>query len=126
MSWYDIGNPPINSTAGVTGAPSTATLIAELNSTRLGTAGWNTGYQQNFRVTWIVGASTTAIFALEHANSTGLGSSAISDVAYVQTPTGQSGQYVFNVRLGKDSRLRARLQSTAANAVAFIQAEGLT
>lgn len=125
MSWYDLGNPPINSTqAQPTGAPSTATLLAEVDSTQLGTALWVTGQHSNARVTWIVGASTTAIFQLEHATSTEL--AAPVDACYVQTPTGQSAQYVFNVRLQPNSRLRARLNSTAANAVAFIQAEFLS
>lgn len=125
MSWYDLGNPPINSTqAQPTGAPSTATLLAEIDSTQLGSATWETGRHHNYRVTWIVGASTTAIFQLEHATSTALASPV--DAIYVQTPTGQSGQYVVNLRLERNSRLRARLNSTAANAVAFIQAEQLT
>jgi hypothetical protein len=124
MSWYDIGNSPINSTYAPVGAPSTASIIAELDSTQLLTKDFRDGFQQNHRVTWIVGASTTAIFQLEHTNSTAL--TGALDTTYVQTPTGQSGQYVYTVRLGKDSRLRARLNSTAANACAFIQAEALT
>ena len=36
MSWYDAGNPPINSTlAAPVANPDTATLIAELDSTQL-------------------------------------------------------------------------------------------
>ena len=124
MSYYDWGNPPVSSTSGVTSGPSTASLIAELDSTQLGTVNYAAGQQQNWRVTWIVGASTTAIYQLEHATSTALANPV--DVCFVQTPTGQSAQYVFNLRLTKDSRLRARLNSTAGNAVAFIQAESLT
>ena len=124
MSWYDAGNPPVNSTYAVVAAPSTASLIAELDSTQLLTKDYATGQQQNFRTTWIVGASTTAIFQLEHVNSTALAGAI--DTIFVQTPTGQSAQYVLNFQLGKDSRLRARLNSTAANACAFIQAEAIT
>lgn len=127
MSWYDFGNPPITSTQGIVAAPSTASLIAELDSTELLTKDFTSGHQQNFRVTVIAGASTTATFALEHALSTGLGSTALVQAPInFYTPTGQSGQYVFNLRAGRDSRFRLRLSSTAANAAATIQAEALT
>lgn len=125
MSWYDAGNRPINSThAQPVGAPSTSTLIAELDSTQLGTVHYTPGHQMNHRVTWLVGASTSAVFKLEHAGSTAEGD--ILDRAYVWTPSAQSGQYIFNVRLGKDSRLRVRMDSSAATATAFIQSEPLT
>ena len=127
MSWYDFGNPPITSTQGIIAAPSTASLIAELDSTELLTKDYATGQQHNFRVTVLAGASTSATFAFEHTLSTGLGSTAfVGAPVNFYTPTGQSAQYVFNMRAGKDSRFRVRLTSTAANAAATIQAEALT
>lgn len=125
MSWYAPGNHPINSTAGITAAPSTASLIAELDSTQLRTKDFGATYELNFNVKAILGASTTAIWQVEHAISTGLGSTAIIDTVFIQTPTGQSGEYTFDFRLQKDSRIRARLNSTAANAMAFLQAQAL-
>jgi hypothetical protein len=127
MSWYDFGNPPITSTQGIAGGPSTATLIAELDSTELLTKDFTSGHQQNYRVSMIAGASTTATFAFEHCLSTGLGSTALVQAPInIYTPTGQSAQYVFNIRAGKDSRFRVRMTSTAANAAATLQAEALT
>lgn len=124
MSWYDFGNPPITSTQGLAAAPSTSTLIAELDSTELGTVNFTANHHQNVRVTWIVGASTTSIFRLEVAASTALANP--TSRLLVWTPTGQSGQYVTNARLTKDSRLRVLMESTGANAAASIQAEYLT
>lgn len=124
MSWYDLGNPPITSTQGLIAAPSTSDLIAELDSTELGTKNFAAGQQHNARVTWVAGASTTAIFRLEVAASTALANP--TSRMLVWTPTGQSGQYVTNVRLSKDSRLRVLMESTGANAAATIQAEFLT
>lgn len=126
MSWYDFGNPPIDSaTAQPTAAPSTSSLIAEIDSTQLGTANLgSTREHRIFRTTWLCGASTSAIFKLEVANSTA--EADVSAVKYVYTPTAQSAQYVFNVRVTKDSRLRVRMDSTAATATAAIQAEALT
>jgi cytoskeletal protein RodZ len=127
MSWYDLGNPPITSTQGIIAAPSTASLIAELDSTELLTKDLVQDQHRNYRVTVIAGASTTATFVMEHTLSTGLGSTALVNAPInFYTPTGQSAQYVFNVRAGKDSRFRVRLTSTAANAAATIQAEPLT
>ena len=127
MSWYDFGNPPITSTQGIIAAPSTASLIAELDSTELLTKDFVSGQHQNFRVTVIAGASTTATFVMEHVLSTGLGSTALVQAPInFYTPTGQSAQYVFNLRANQNSRFRVRLTSTAANAAATLQAEALT
>ena len=123
MSFFAEGNPPINSTTGIVAAPSTASLIAELDSTQLGTVNYAVGQEQNFNVRAILGASTTAVWQVEHAISTALASPI--DTVFVYSATGQSGQYGWVFRLQKDSRIRARLNSTAANATAFLQAEAL-
>jgi|SRR6185295_12572406 len=125
MAFHDWGNPPINST-GFTpvAAPSTATLIAELDSTRLGTVFFDTGQSRQYQVTWIVGADTNATWQLESATSSSLADGV--DVIFPKTPSGQSAQYVTYHTLEKNMRLRARQFSTAVNSAAFISAVPLT
>lgn len=125
MGWYDAGNPPITSTQTPNTNPSTSALIAELDSTELGTKDYVAGQSGLFRVTWIIGGDTSATWQLEHAASTALSDS--TRTLWVKTPTGQSGQFVTNHNLGPNHRLRARINSTAtATYVATIQAERIT
>ncbi len=127
MGAFDLGfgNPPINSTGFVpVNAPSTATLIAELDSTQLGTKDFRTGQSRMYRVSWILGADTNATWQCGSATSTDLSAGAVE--FFPKTATGQSGQFVTTHVLEKDWRLRARLFSTAVNAAAFISAEPLT
>lgn len=122
--WRDWGSVPVNSTGGLETNPSTATLVAEIDSTQLGAvlAGGSV-----YQVIWVVGASTTATWQLEQCSSTGLGSTAVRDLTYVQTPAGQSGQYVLSYKLQKGDRLRARLQTGITGvATAKIAAEPMT
>ena len=80
-----------------------------------------------YQVSWLVGASTAAIWQLEQCLSTGLGSTAVRDVTFVQTPAGQSGQYVLSYKLQKGDRLRARLQAAITGAASCkISAEPMT
>ncbi len=127
MSFFDSGNPPINSTfAPVNSATSTGTLVAELDSTQLGSAFFRTGQSKLFGVTAVLGASTGGIFQVELANSTALASPI--ETAYIQMgQSGQSGQYFLKFDVPKDGRIRARLTSTfAGTATAFLSAEVLT
>ena len=130
MAWRDWGNQPIFSTGvGQVSNPSTNTLIAEIDSTQLGTVNFVASHHQNVQVTWLVGADTSATWQLEVANSTTLtaGPATNVDMVWVKTPTGQSGQYVTAHRVTKDSRIRARVNSTfTGNATASIIAEFLT
>jgi hypothetical protein len=126
MGAFDLGlgNVAINSTGfAPVGAPSTATLLAELDSTMLGTVNFSAGQSRNYRVNWVLGADTNVTWQCESATSTALNAGA--DIFYPKTPTGQSGQYVTSHVLTKDMRLRARLFSTGANAAAYISAEPL-
>ena len=130
MAWRDWGNPPICSTgAGLVSNPSTATLIAEIDSTQLGTARFTAGQHKVLQVTWLIGADTSATWQLEVAASTtltGAPSTAV-DMVWVKTPTGQSGQYVTTHRVGPNARARARVNSTfTGSATASIIAEFLT
>jgi hypothetical protein len=130
VAYYDFGNPAINSTgAAFVTDPSTATLVAEIDSTQLGTKDFATGQTAHYRVTSILGsnASTNAAWLVEHAISTVLGSTAILDQVGVFSPAGQSAQYVWHWELQKNSRLRCRLNSSLAGLVsANLQAERLT
>lgn len=125
MAYFDWGNTPIVSTGtGLASNPDTATLVAQVDSTQLGAI---TPGGQNFRVTWIVGASTLATWHLEQCLSTGLGSTAVRDDTPVLTPTNQSGQYVVTLKLEPGDRLRARLDAAiTGTATAKISAEPLT
>jgi NADH:ubiquinone oxidoreductase subunit D len=77
------------------------------------------------QTTWIVGGDTLATWQLEVGKSTALAAS--TQVVFVKSPTGQSGQYVTTNELKKDYRLRARVNSTfTASVTASIIAERLT
>ena len=127
MAWHDSGNKPINST-GVTlqSAPSTATLIAELDSTQLGTKDFVTGQSRIFQVTYILGGDTGLTWQIGVATSTAL--NAGRDEFFPKTATFGGAQFVVQNELFKDERLRCRLQSTGAapNASAYISAVPLT
>ena len=129
MSFREAGNIPINSTGGTNADgietnPTTATMVAELDSTQLGTV-FRGG--QCWLVTWIVGASTNAIWMCEQASDTALGSTSIIDRTYIQTPSGQSGQYQMMYRLTSGQRLRCRVTTAFTGfATAKISAEPLT
>jgi hypothetical protein len=128
MGAYDfggLGNKAINSTgAGVVANPSTSSLIAEIDSTQLGTQNFKVGQDRTFRVSWILGADTNATWQCETATDTGLGSGV--DVVPIKTATAQSGQFVTMHSLTKDMRIRARLFSSLTGTVtAFLSAEPL-
>lgn len=125
MAWHDFGNRPINSTGAVpvTG-PSTSTLLAELDSTRLGTAFYKTGQSVLWQVTYILGADTNTTWQVGTCSSTDLAGGV--DEFFPKTATGQTAQYVMQHILEKDYRIRARLSSTGANAAAYLSAVPLT
>lgn len=121
MGWGDWGNVPINSTGAVpVAAGSTTALFAELDSTRLGTAFYLGDRAQLFEVRYTLGGDTNITWQCGTCSDTGLGSGV--DEMFIKTPTGQSGQYVHNVQLKKDYRIRVRQASTGANGAAYIQA----
>ena len=128
MGWYDSFSKPINSTTGVgvVSGPSTGSLIAEIDSSQLGTNNYDSNKQALFRVTWIVGADTNATWQLEQVPSTALATSTNPTTIIVKSPSAQSAQYVTNHVLGVNDRLRVRLLSTVANVAATIQAEPIT
>ena len=120
MSWHGDGNRPINSTTSVIVAGSTATLYAELDSTRLGTAFYKPGQSQVWQVTYIMGADTNVTWQVGSCTGTAL--SAGADEFFPKTPTGQSAQYVVQHTLEKDYRLRIRQFSSGASGCGYISA----
>jgi hypothetical protein len=125
MSYYATGNRPIFSTSVPTAAPSTASVIAFLDSTQLGTAFFDrTGQSMDVRITLIAGCDTNAAWQFERRDSSTLADPALETV-WFRSPANQSGQYVFAMRLGRDQFLQARMASTGANANCYIQAEAL-
>lgn len=125
MAWHDSGNRPINSTnAPPVSAPSTSTLLAELDSTMLGTASFRTGQSMIFEVRYTLGADTNVTWQVGSCASTALNAGV--DELFPKTPTAQSAVYIHQLTLEKDHRIRARLFSTGANASAHISAIPLT
>lgn len=135
MAFFDWGNRPVNniqSTSLLVANPSTSTLIAELDSTRLHTGLYlpqsDTSAQRDFLVNWYVGASTLATWQLEQCKSTA------NDMAtsgrwnmMAFTGTNQSAQFQTKLTLTNGDRLRVRLNSSfTGNACAQISAEPLT
>lgn len=124
MSWHDHGNQPINSTYVPVAAPSTATVMAAIDSTRLGTAFFTANQSRIFQVTYVVGSDTVASWQLGVARNT-VSTGAI-DVFYPKTSPSLSAQYVVQHTLEKDQILLALQASTGLNGAAFISAVPLT
>lgn len=113
----DWGNPPLQSTQAASSDPSTSTLIAEIQ-------GLKDAY---YEVRWAVGASTGALFRLEHALSSGLGSTGIRDQTMVFTGSNQTSEFIFGYKAETDDRFRVLVNSSFTGSVAGkISAEILT
>lgn len=125
MAWRDWGSTPINSTgAGLVTNPSTSDLIAEIDSTQLGSV-LQAG--SLFQVSYLLGGSTSIVWSVEQVSSTGLGSTAVRDLTNLCTPANQSGQYILTYKLEKGDRLRCRVQTAFTGfATAKISAEPMT
>lgn len=122
----DYANPAVwSTTAQPVASPSTGTLVAEIDSTQLGTQNFAVNQKVPVMVTWVLGGDTNVTWQCEVASSTSL--SAAVDTVFVKTPTGQSGEYITHHDLLKDYRIRARVNSTfTASVTASISAERLT
>lgn len=125
MAWRDWGSTPINSTgSGIVNNPSTSDLIAEIDSTQLGSV---LAAGSLFQVSYLLGGSTTVVWSVEQCSSTGLGSTAVRDLTNICTPANQTGQYILTYKLEKGDRIRARVQSAFTGyATAKISAEPMT
>src|SRR6185503_3667262 len=123
MSVRNVGNPPLFSTTAATASnPDTAALVAELI---LSTA--SKVDADNYEVRYTIGASTGGVWRLEHAISSGLGSTAITQQIVVFTGSNQSAEYVYTHRAAPGDRFRiVPLSSMTATAAGKIQAEAIT
>lgn len=125
MGASDWGNVPINSTGAVPiAAGSTTALFAELDSTMLGTKDFRTGQSRLYQVRYTLGGDTNITWQVGSASSTALNAGV--DEMYIKTPTGQSGQYVHELTLEQNYRIRVRQFSSGANGAAYISAVPLT
>lgn len=122
MSGFGTGNHPIVSTQlGTVSNPTTQTLIAEIdfNSTLGYVDARSTEVKHPYQVTWILGNPTTAvIFLLDHALSTGTGSTALISQTAVPMSSGQSAQFQTYHSIGQTDRLRVRIQTSVTTALA--------
>lgn len=111
MSFFLPGAVPYNSTFASVANPSTATLLAELDSSNFQIAA-TSPVARMYAVYAYLGGSTGGAWVVESATSTALG--ATVDAFNVRTASGQTSQFVFKFRLtaGTD-RIRVRHTSTA-------------
>lgn len=112
MSFFLPGVIPINSTFAPATDPSTATLLAELDSSNFQLQP-RTPAERMYAVYAYLGGSTGAYWVVESATSTALASGV--DKFFVRTASGQTSQFAFKFRLtATTDRIRARLASTTA------------
>lgn len=133
MGFRTWGNIPLFSTTAATvNNPSTATLCAELIIPVTG----STTTPSKYDVRFSVGASTGALWRLECAQSSGLGSSALrvtendSSNAFEQvvvfTGSNQTSEFVYTMKAFPGDRFRiVPLSSFTGTAACAIQAEDL-
>lgn len=115
--FHDWGNPPINSTfAPSAGGASTTTLVAELDSTQLGTKDLAANQKLLVSVNWVCSSDTNAAFKCGSALSTGLGSTGWVDTFYPKVPTLNSAQFQTRHELFANYRLRAIMETSNAGA----------
>lgn len=118
-------NPPVDSTAAPATNPSTAALLAELDST-------NFGYQNSpprdrlYQVYALLGGDTNATWVIEQASSTNIASSAILVQKTVRTAAYQTSQFVLTFKLAGTDRIRVRHPSSLSGVyAASLQAQEL-
>lgn len=112
MAFFLAGNVPVNSTFAPVTDPSSAALIAELDSSnfRLTTG---SPAERMYGVNIYLGGSTGALWVVEHAVSTGVSSTSFADRVFLRTASGQTSQFVVNFRLtARTDRIRVRIPST--------------
>ena len=112
MAFFQTGNIPYNSTQAPATDPSTATLLAELDSTNFQVNN-RTPAERIYAVYAYLGGSTGAYWQVESATSTALNAGV--DKFFLRTASGQTSQFVLKFRLtAQTDRIRARLASTTS------------
>lgn len=128
MSFFSPGSKAVFSTQGIASNPSTATLVAEIDSTAINRIVPTGSAGVNCQVAWIVGCSTASIWQLEQATSTGLDMST-AGVAQVNVIVAkdQSAQFMTKhfVQTGHRFRARPNAGQASANAMVTIVVEPL-
>jgi hypothetical protein len=134
MGLYDSFSPPIFSTgSGEASNPaSTGVVVALIDSTQIqrvtGTAllGKPGGHDCFARLTATLGGDTLCSWRVEQSISSTI-TDAVKWSAPINTPTGQSGVYVFALQLAPGDYVRARTASTITGTLkAFLQLDPLT
>ena len=126
MASFDVGSVPVFSTGtGVSANPTTATLLAEIDSTQFQTHSPNRTLP--YQVTWFIAATTLAQLTLEHCLSTGLGSTALRCEIPALVTVNQTGQYITKHAIQPGDRLRVRVEGSTftGTACVWISAEPL-
>ena len=125
VSFFAWGNRAIESTTiGVQATLSSQSLLAEVDLN--GTNAFVKSGGEAWGVTWIVGTPTTmATFLLDHALSTGTGSTGLRNQTVVEVSSGQSAQFYTKHNVFAGDRFRVRLASSIVSANAKIIAEPL-
>jgi len=118
MAFRDWGNPPIYSTTAESQAdPSTATLIAERQVLT----------DNIYEVRFVVGASTGALWKLEHASSTSLSTASVRRRIMAFTGSNQSSEFILTFKAEANDIFRIVAQSSfTGTAAGAIEAEILT
>ena len=119
-------NPPVNSTAAAATDPSTAALLAELDSTNFGipSTGNMTRGDRLYAVNMWLGGSTAALWAVEQATSTNIASSAIVTQLRLRTASNQHSQFIAVFKMGPADRIRVRQPSSVTGSFeAYLQAQ---
>lgn len=106
MAFYLPGTPPINSTGTRQTDPSTSVILAEIDSTTLGSTRGGI-----FMFSIWAGCSTVADLAIEHCLSTGLGSTAVRETVLIRISPNLTPQYQKAFKLSPGDRVRARPQT---------------
>ena len=123
MAFFAPYNPPVNSTFAAESNPSTATIIAELESSNFG----NNTHQRSDRIYGVniwVGGSTAATWWIEQATSTALTDT--TDRLTVRTASQQHSQFLKVFKLAANDRIRVRHASTVTGTFeAYLQAQEL-
>lgn len=127
MAMFVSYNPPVNSTEVQASDPSSAAILAELNSSHFGTQNYTRGDRLYGVSVWL-GGSTAALWVVEQADSTNIASSAIVvNPTFLRTASNQHSQFVFTFKLGPQHRIRVRQPSTVTGSFsAYLQAQELS
>jgi hypothetical protein len=113
MSYFLPGARTVSSTDTTATNPTTTTIICYVTSTGASTAGGlGMEYESDVLVNAYLGTSTQAtVWWVDHALSSGLGSTAIKDQTRLVTASGQTSQFQLRYRLAKGDLIRVRVSA---------------